>query len=111
MYFGISVLIHYCKLHIKNSHISICSNVDIYHSVYSTDTFTSWSKEGIKTEVLVNSTTVKCLSDHLSSFAVIAEDTTIEIPTDTTVTTATTATTSAATTDITTSMKLKLLLV
>ena len=56
---------------------------------------------------------MKCLSNHLSSFAVIAEDITIEIPTiaanDTTAT-ATTATTPTATTqstvitDVSTSM-------
>ena len=49
--------------------------------MYSTDTLTSWSKEGIVTEIIINSTIVKCLSNHLSSFAVIAEDPSIEIPT------------------------------
>ena len=97
--------------------------------ICSTDTLTSWSNEGISTEILVNSTRVKCLSNHLSSFAVIAEDTTIEIPTvitnssnvsttttaatttvnfatDTTPTTATMfITESSVTTDVTTSMK------
>jgi len=83
----------------------------MYHCIYSTDTLTSWSKDGIKTEILVNSTTVKCLSDHLSSFAVIAEDVTIEIPTVATDATATIATASTTTTqntvitDISTSMK------
>jgi len=74
----------------------------------STDTLTSWSKGGIETEILVNSTTVKCLSDHLSSFAVIAEDLTIEIPTvatDTTATASTNTTQNTVITDIHTSMK------
>lgn len=84
------------------------------HYIHSTSTLTSWSKEGIVTEVVVDSTTVKCLSNHLSSFAVIAEDITIEIPTvamDTTVTTGTTGTPSTTTTentiitDVSTSMK------
>ena len=82
------------------------------HYLHSTDTLTSWSKEGIVTEVAVNSTTVKCLSNHLSSFAVIAEDITIEIPTvamdNTTATTGTTSTTttqSTIITDVSTSMK------
>ena len=66
--------------------------------VYSTDTLTSWSNEGISTEILVNSTRVKCLSNHLSSFAVIAEDTTIEIPTIVTNSSTTTTTTAATTT-------------
>lgn len=68
--------------------------------VYSTDTLTSWSNEGISTEILVNSTRVKCLSNHLSSFAVIAEDTTIEIPTVVTNSSTTTTTTTAATTTV-----------
>ena len=77
------------------------------HNICSTDTLISWSKEGIETEILLNSTTVKCLSHHLSSFAVIAEDLTIEIPTivtDTTGTTATTTTENTVITDISTSM-------
>lgn len=76
---------------------------------HSTDTFSSWSKEGIETKTSANSSTVKCLSYHLSTFAVIAENTTFEATTEppisstteqtsttplTTVTTATTASSS-----------------
>lgn len=44
----------------------------------STDILSSWSKEGIETRTLANSSTVKCLSDHLSTFAVVAENVTID---------------------------------
>ena len=114
---GILTLTHFCKFHTK-----IISDISMYfyHAyICRTDTLTSWSKEGIITEVLANSTTVRCLSNHLSSFAVIAEDTTIKDPTteyptlatNTTATSATTAITSTTithntiTTDLPTSMK------
>ena len=38
---------------------------------------TRWSKEGIRTIIETNSSTVKCLCSHLSSFAVVAENLTI----------------------------------
>ena len=109
---GILTLTHSCEFHTKMD-----GNISMYFllCIHSTDTLTSWSKEGIITEVLANSTMVRCLSSHLSSFAVIAEDTRIEFPTvatDTTVTSATTATTSTTTTqntiitDVSTSMKI-----
>ena len=81
VYFGILVLILYCKF--KNKLRNMWPVNHLCHSIvcmYSSDTLTSWSKEGIVTEVMVNSTAVKCLSSHLSSFAVIAEDPAIEVP-------------------------------
>ena len=76
------------------------------HCLHSIDTLTSWSKDGIVTDVVANSTTIKCLSNHLSSFAVIAEDSTIEIPPEATDSTATTsATVTTAETTITTTQK------
>ena len=123
VYFGILMLILYCKF--KNE---MCTSYVCYIFHCSTDTLTSWSKEGIGTEIIINSTMVKCLSSHLSSFAVIAENlTNISITTSimpsatsttditattatnvppTPVTTSTTTTESTVTTDISTSMSL-----
>ena len=112
VHFGIMTLILYCKFHLM-----MLTNKRNTISLYdSTNILTSWSKKGIVTEIAANSTTVRCLSNHLSSFAVIAEDPSIEIPTvatnisnttsivATTITSATTAIdTVIATTDITAS--------
>ena len=73
VYFGILVLILYCKFKLSGK---LCNNYVVNYfivCIHSTDTLTSWSREGIVTEIMVNSTAVKCLSSHLSSFAVIAE--------------------------------------
>ena len=80
VYFGILVLILYCKFKLSDK---LCNNYVVNYfivCIHSTDTLTSWSREGIVTQIMVNSTVVKCLSSHLSSFAVIAEDPTIEVP-------------------------------
>ena len=48
----------------------------------SSETSSSWSNEGVETITFANSSTVRCLSYHLSTFAVIAENTTIEATTE-----------------------------
>lgn len=75
-----------------------CCKVWIFHS---TDTFLSWSKKGIETRAVADSSKVKCLSYHLSNFAVIAENTTIEATTEPPISSTTEQTSAIPSTEIT----------